>query len=190
MADADHALDFWTDVATTFKNDLGVVFELYNEPDFNVGNPPNISTNVDNDAAWQCWENGCTQNIVQWSQVDGGWVPQILGSYQTAGFQQLVNAVRTAEGNTAASHVILLGGVQYSNRLTQWAKYKPTDPANNLGAAWHIYNFNGCLLRTAASMASQPHLPLPTSSLQPSSAKMIAVARLSPLGCSGSTIIK
>ena len=144
MADADHALDFWTDVATTFKNDLGVVFELYNEPYFNVGNLPDISTNVDNDAAWQCWENGCTQNIVRWSQVDGGWVPQILGSYQTAGFQQLVNAVRTAEGNTAASHVILLGGVQYSNRLTQWAKYKPTDPANNLGAAWHIYNNNGC----------------------------------------------
>ena len=32
MPDADHAVDFWTDVATTFANDDGVVFELYNEP--------------------------------------------------------------------------------------------------------------------------------------------------------------
>ncbi len=136
MPDADHALDFWTDVTTTFKDDLGVVFELFNEP------YPN--SDGDNDTAWQCWKNGCTTTIVQWVQVDGGWTPETLGSYQATGFQQLVNAVRTAEGNTAASHVILLGGVQYSNRLTQWAKYRPTDPANNIGAAWHIYNNNGC----------------------------------------------
>ncbi len=32
MPDADHAVDFWTDVATTYANDDGVVFELYNEP--------------------------------------------------------------------------------------------------------------------------------------------------------------
>jgi hypothetical protein len=137
MPDLDHAEDFWKDVTQTFKDDLGVVFELFNEP------YPN--NNGDNDAAWQCWKNGCTTNIVQWSLVNGQYVAQTLGSYPSAGFQQLVDAVRSTEGvNSAASHVILLGGVQYSNRLTQWTKYKPTDSANNLGAAWHIYNNNGC----------------------------------------------
>jgi endoglucanase len=141
MPDQDHAADFWSDVTTTFKDDLGVVFELYNEP-----YPDN---NRDTDAAWQCWKNGCTTNIVQWNLVNGSYVSQILGSYQSAGFQHLVDTVRTAEGvNTAASHVILLGGIQYSNRLTQWTKYKPSDPANNLGAAWHIYNNNGCAATT------------------------------------------
>ncbi len=139
MPDVDHAKDFWKDVASTFKDDLGVIFELYNEP------YPN--DNGDNDAAWKCWRDGCTTEIVKYVQdaSTGQYVSQDLGSYLAAGFQQLVNAVRETEGvNTAASHAILLGGVQYSNGLTQWAKYKPTDSANNIGAAWHIYNFNGC----------------------------------------------
>ena len=137
MPDLDHAADFWKDVTLTFKDDLGVVFELFNEP-----YPDN---DRDTDAAWQCWNNGCKTDIIKWSLVNGSYVSENLGSYQSVGFQQLVDAVRAAEGvNTAANHAILLGGIQYSNRLTQWAKYKPSDPANNLGAAFHIYNFNGC----------------------------------------------
>jgi endoglucanase len=138
MPDADHAEAFWKDVALTFKDDLGVIFELYNEP-YPDGNR-------DSDAAWTCWRDGCKSDV--WGQVanpDGGTTWQIIDSYQTVGFQKLVDAVRGVEGtNSAASHVILLGGVQYSNALSQWSKYKPQDSANNLGAAWHIYNFNSC----------------------------------------------
>ena len=138
MPDLDHAIDFWKDVTDTFKDDLGVIFELYNEP------YPN--SNGDNDAAWQCWKNGCVTQIVSWVTTEAGQSQRVVSSYQSVGFQQLVDAVRATEGvNTTASHAILLGGVQYSNRLTQWDQYKPTDSANNLGAAWHIYNFNGCL---------------------------------------------
>ena len=32
MAFADHAIDFWTSVATTFKDDPMVIFDLFNEP--------------------------------------------------------------------------------------------------------------------------------------------------------------
>ena len=32
MADADHSVAFWTSVATTFKGDNSVLFDLYNEP--------------------------------------------------------------------------------------------------------------------------------------------------------------
>jgi hypothetical protein len=45
MADADHAPAFWQSVATTFKSDSAVVFDLYNEP-----------YGID----WNCWLNGCT----------------------------------------------------------------------------------------------------------------------------------
>src|SRR4029077_13827993 len=55
MPDADHAVAFWTDVATTFANDDGVVLELYNEP------YPNA--NKDSDTAWQCWRDGCTETL-------------------------------------------------------------------------------------------------------------------------------
>jgi hypothetical protein len=45
MADADHAPDFWASVATAFRSDPGVVFDLYNEP---------------HDISWACWRDGCT----------------------------------------------------------------------------------------------------------------------------------
>jgi hypothetical protein len=54
--------------------------------------------------------------------------------------QSLVNAVR----GTGATNVIMLGGLAWSNDLSQWLTYKPTDSANNLVAAWHTYNFNAC----------------------------------------------
>jgi endoglucanase len=38
----------------------------------------------------------------------------------------------------------MLGGVQYSNALSRWLAYKPSDPANQLAASWHVYNFNVC----------------------------------------------
>ena len=55
--------------------------------------------------------------------------------------QAMVDAIR----GTGSTHVILLGGIQYSNALTQWLAHKPTDPLGQLGAAWHLYNFNACV---------------------------------------------
>src|SRR6202011_308206 len=45
MPDADHSPAFWQSVATRFKADPAVVFDLYNEP-----------YGVD----WNCWLNGCS----------------------------------------------------------------------------------------------------------------------------------
>jgi hypothetical protein len=72
--------------------------------------------------------------------------------------QQLVTAIRA----TGATNVIMLGGVEYSNALTQWLTYKPTDPLNNLAASWHMYGGNICSDATcwnqapAAVMAKVP----------------------------------
>ena len=124
MPDLTNAPAFWTDVANTFQGDGAVIFELFNEP--------YPDSNKDSTAGWQCWQQGCT------STANGG------GTYMSAGFQSLVTAVRA----TGASNLILLGGVQYSNTLSEWSVYKPTDPMNNLAAAWHVYNYNGCTTPT------------------------------------------
>lgn len=125
MPDADHATVFWADVANTFAADDGVVFEMFNEPF--------PDHNRDSDAGWLCWRDGCVAN----QSVPVGKPPL---TYQAVGMQGLVNAVRA----TGSKHLLLLGGLQYSNALSQWMQYMPSDPAANLGAAWHVYNFNGC----------------------------------------------
>lgn len=126
MPDLDHAPAFWADVATTFANDDAVVYELFNEPF--------PDRNRDTDAGWQCWRDGCMANL---SVPAGGTsVP-----YMAVGMQGLVDAVRS----TGARNLLLLGGLQYSNALSQWQTYAPADPAaSNLAPAWHVYNFNAC----------------------------------------------
>jgi endoglucanase len=117
MPDADHTPDFWKSMAETFKDNSSVIFDLFNEP--------YPDSNQNTDAAWTCWR-------------DGGKCQGI--DYEVAGFQQLVDTVRA----TGATNIIMLGGVQYSNALSQWLTYKPNDPTGNLVAAWHSYNFNVC----------------------------------------------
>ena len=118
MPDAAQAVPFWTSVANTFKGNDAVIFDLFNEP-YASRATGNTTT------GWQCWENGGTCSGI---------------SYQVAGMQQMVNAVRS----TGANNVLMLGGEEYSNDLTSWLQYKPTDPDNNLVASWHSYNFNTC----------------------------------------------
>jgi hypothetical protein len=137
MPDADHAVDFWTSVANTFAADSGVILELYNEP--------YPDSNKDTTAGWTCWRDGCTAN----ENVGMGGTP---ATYQAVGMQALVTAIRT---NPPATNIILLGGLEYSNALTQWLVYAPVDPTGNLGAAWHIYSNNACAADTCWDMAPQ-----------------------------------
>jgi len=44
MADEQHAPTFWESIASYFKNDHAVLFDLYNEPA---------------DISWNCWREGC-----------------------------------------------------------------------------------------------------------------------------------
>ncbi|WP_405514951.1 cellulase family glycosylhydrolase [Streptomyces canus] len=118
MPDMQYTPSFWASVANTFKNDRTVVFDLFNEP------YPDRATSTTTQA-WQCWR-------------DGGSCPGI--GYEVAGMQDLVDSVR----GTGATNLILAGGIAYSNDLSQWLTYRPADPAGNLAAAWHVYNFNTC----------------------------------------------
>ena len=128
--DKDHAKDFWASVTMAFRDDSGVVFEPYNEP------YADSSTNTSTTAAWNCWKNGCP--AVNEAVPRGS--PAV--TYASAGMQDLVDAIRGAE--SGVTHVVLLGGMQYSDDLSNWLQYEPTDPMGNLGAAWHVYNSNAC----------------------------------------------
>jgi hypothetical protein len=121
MPDLDHSPTFWSQVANAFKGNDAVIFELFNEPF--------PDDNRDTASAWTTWRDGGTELI------RGTTTP-----YQAVGMQALVDAVRA----TGATNVIALGGVRFSNSLTQWLDYKPSDPLNNLVAAWHVYNFSVC----------------------------------------------
>jgi hypothetical protein len=123
MPDLDHAPAFWTSVATTFKNNSSVIFDLYNEPypGFN-----NATT-----TGWSCWKNGSTAASTS---------PCADVPFAVAGMQTLVNTVRA----TGATNVLMLGGLAYANDLTGWLANEPTDPDNNLAASVHIYSFNTC----------------------------------------------
>jgi endoglucanase len=109
MADAAHAPEFWTSVATTFLHDQSVLFDLYNEP---------------HDISWSCWRDGC--------QLPEGWA--------AAGMQSLLNAVRA----TGAKQPVVMSGSAYANDLSGWLANAPSDPANQLVAGFHVYNFNVC----------------------------------------------
>ena len=116
MPDRDHSIPFWQSVAATFANNHSVVFDMFNEP------YPN--SNTDTSAAWQCWKTATSC-----SGFD----------FTAAGMQDLVSAVR----GVGARNVIMLGGVQWANALSQWLTYRPAD--NNLVASWHAYDFNPCI---------------------------------------------
>ncbi len=80
--------------------------------------------NEPHDIDWQCWLNGCV--------LPQGW--------RAAGMQTLVDAVRA----TGALQPIIATGINSGADLSSWLRYRPHDPANQLVAGLHIYNFTSC----------------------------------------------
>ena len=80
MADASHSPAFWASVATYFKNNHGVIFDLYNEPQ---------------GISWNCWLHGCKsstgwqiagmQSLVDAVRSTGATQPLMLGGIGWAG---------------------------------------------------------------------------------------------------------
>lgn len=120
MPDHSHAADFWRGVATAYKDNPQVAFELFNEPFPGLGNT--------NDAAWACWATGACSGVAN-------------VTFKAAGMTELMSAVRS----TGATNVILLGALVWSNHLDGWLGHVPADPLKNTAAVWHSYPWNACV---------------------------------------------
>jgi endoglucanase len=157
MPDMDHSPAFWTSVATAFKSNPAVVFDLFNEPydptDMRSGSDQNESDAV----TWGCWETGTKPDPV------GGGAPPLpcftqayddqnnpTTRYQIAGMQTLLNAVR----DTGATQPIMVGGLDFADDLGDtsdangggqgWMQHAPDDPLNQEAASFHNYQGKAC----------------------------------------------
>jgi hypothetical protein len=126
MPDEDHSPTFWNQVASAYKNNPAVIFDLFNEPyeGYDTNTPA---------SAWSCWENGCLN-------TEGS-------TFQTAGMQQLLSTVRA----TGAKQPIMLGGLAAAEDpcglnlaggnggVCQQIKYMPFDPLDQQIISVHCY---------------------------------------------------
>jgi Cellulase (glycosyl hydrolase family 5) len=143
MPDNDHSPAFWNSVASTFKGNRAVVFDVFNEP-YDPTDPRSGSDQDPQDqVSWNCWDTG-TQN-----GPDGG-APcdrsandangLKTATYRVAGLQTLVNTIRAA----GATQPVLTGGLDFANDLSQWATHAPDDPLNQEAASFHNYQGKSC----------------------------------------------
>jgi hypothetical protein len=119
MPDEDHSGAFWTSVATAFKDDTGILFDLFNEP------YPDNDKGVGMAGAGNCLLNGCS--LTNWREG---------GTAMAAGMQELLTKVR----NTGAQNTILVGGWGYAGTIGSIAQYLPKDPLNNVAVSFHTYD--------------------------------------------------
>jgi endoglucanase len=99
MADVNHSIPFWKDVANRYQHDGGVLFELYSEP-YPIGGEGGFSN-------WDIWLNGGTHPA---DAVYGK-----RGPFQAAGMQQLYDAVRS----TGAHNMVIASGTQWGYFLKE-----------------------------------------------------------------------
>jgi endoglucanase len=137
MADADNSIGFWTSLAGTFKGYPNVLFEPFNEPFFFW-----MTSGAD---PWKVLRDGgtFTQYVTGSSKVYTA--PH---TWQSAGMQQMLDAIRA----TGATNVVLVGAPNWSQDLSQWVAYKPTDPLNQLAAVWHAYPDSGVVGSAGAAI--------------------------------------
>ncbi|HWJ82998.1 MAG TPA: cellulase family glycosylhydrolase [Nocardioides sp.] len=126
MADAQSAV-FWSQVATAYRDDPSVMFDLYNEP-YSVASYGAAAL------TWGCWrDGGCRVDTAPEGQALTG------QTYQVVGMAELLAAVRGA----GATQPVLLSGMDYANDLTGWLSHRPGGD-RQLVAAFHNYAHQGC----------------------------------------------
>lgn len=114
-----NSVTFWRDIAREYRNEPGVLFDLYNEP---------------HDVPWDTWLKG---GIVTDRGQRGG-RPKV---YQTPGMQGLLNAVRSV----GANNVLVCGGLDWAYDMSGiLANRQLSDPyGNGVIYANHTYPIKG-----------------------------------------------
>jgi endoglucanase len=124
MADEENSIRFWSQIATRFKNRDNVLFELFNEPF--------LWWLTSGETGWGVLRDGGT--ITQYVTGDGAKY-QVPYNWKSAGMQQMLDAVRS----TGATNAVLIGAPSWCQDLSDWAKFRPTDPLKQIAAVWHAY---------------------------------------------------
>jgi endoglucanase len=153
MSDAANSLSFWTKLATDYKNYPNVIFDLFNEPHLDNFTAP---TSTPITAGGPAVPAGLPAVFPQqWTLLrDGGTGNAIYGdneflsqSYQSAGMQAMLNAVRA----TGSTNVCMVAGRSWAQDLSLWLSFMPVDPAKQMVASWHAY--------TSTSNSAYPSFP-------------------------------
>jgi hypothetical protein len=77
--------------------------------------------------------------------------------YQSVGTQQLVRAIR----HEGAKNVIMVPGITWTNDLSKWLQFRPSDPLNRIAASFHNYQdplgscHSSCWQQTIAPVAAK-----------------------------------
>ncbi len=140
FAGSDHALDFWSSIATTFQGNPAVMFELFNEP-FGDGVYGHSVNNVAPGPDAFLMRDGGPLAPFHMQNNPAGNTDLILnhgGQAPVASKQAMINAIRA----TGATNVILDSPIWWAGEIETWLAAKPTDPLGQLAVAWHIYGYN------------------------------------------------
>ncbi len=135
MADADHSLDFWTQVATAYKNNPAVMFDLFNEPFIShfSGDP------------WSYIMSGANGSFSGFPAYGKSGDQQTINTaWNVASYQQMIDAVRA----TGAANIVLIGSLSYTADLSGWLSHMPRDPQGQIAATWHPYPTYGAAFGT------------------------------------------
>jgi hypothetical protein len=119
-----NSLLFWKDCAGQYKNNPGVLFDLYNEP---------------HDVSWDIWLKGGDVSETNGSGArQGRFVPV---NYKTPGMQAMLDQIRA----TGARNMVVCGGLDWAYDLSGFLKGYQLKDAKGYGViyACHNYPFKG-----------------------------------------------
>ena len=152
---ADHSIAFWQQVASTYKGYSNVMFDLFTEPGIacraGSGCPASVLGGgyfAQDEWAWKLYRDG---GNFTYNSGDGSMYASRVGqTWQVAGTQQLVNTIRATGSRNAVAIETLGYGNGYVDLM---GAYMPSDPAGQLVASIHSYDFSGFHVGTAAAQA-------------------------------------
>ncbi len=147
MPDADNSVAFWQSVASLFKDNPAVVFELFNEP---FGTNAYANWLAPLDALAPPGQSASDQRILlSGGTYDAGYMYECnagcklamgrqylaphTAPFRAAGLQTIVDAIRA----TGATNVVIASPIGYAGQIQSWIGAKPKDPIGQLAAGWH-----------------------------------------------------
>jgi aryl-phospho-beta-D-glucosidase BglC (GH1 family) len=118
LPDRNHSIPFWRDLANRYKNDGGVLFELFSEP-YPRGGEGGFSN-------WELWQKGGLH------PADNTYGPR--PAFEAVGMQEMYEVVRA----TGANNLVIISGTQWGYNLRGVPQHRIR--GHNIAYATHPWN--------------------------------------------------